>query len=463
MTRARALVGVCVAILLAGRASPARADTSYFGAQTTAAAVHVTLTQEPASSIITASLVDDAMGYAASDFTSGSVSEAVAATAFPGNLVVQGPQLLCSELFPCPAQPPAYPFLADASYPRSKHATANANGQQLGTGPVIVTPLTATATATATANNGSTAGGKSAFLAGTPVGVTVGSSTSVTSVRTTGSTETVQVSSVVNDISIGALLHISSVRASDSIMLNAGHKPVDRPVVVVSGATVAGQSASIDDNGVHVAGHDGPSLSRAVRAHGIDVHTVPSTRHDTRVSGRSQTGGLAIDISYPVSGVPYVPNPLPTLPPPFDQIPHDGVNANGTYVAHITFGTVGAVAALSRQPVFDLGAPPLANPSTPPGSTAHGSAPGTVAGPLPGGSSRTATTPAAPSGPPAVAGAPGGVRGFLDALGRDALEDLYLVLALGTAVLFIGWRTAVVVRFRRRREAAWARPPSRSL
>ena len=63
------------------------------------------------------SLIDDAISYAASDFDSGGQSEALASPAFPGVLVVQGPQLLCSQVFTCPVQPPSYPLLADASPP----------------------------------------------------------------------------------------------------------------------------------------------------------------------------------------------------------------------------------------------------------------------------------------------------------------------------------------------------------
>src|SRR3954449_7590442 len=108
------LLGLAPLLPATGAAS---ADV-FLQAQTTATAVHVTVTQQPASSIITASLLDDAVAYAAADYDSGGSSEALAAPAFPGRLVVQGPQLLCSEVFDCPAAPPAYPLLADASYPR---------------------------------------------------------------------------------------------------------------------------------------------------------------------------------------------------------------------------------------------------------------------------------------------------------------------------------------------------------
>jgi len=61
------LVGAGVFALAPTAAS---AQTFYFEGETTATAVHLTLTQKPSSSIITASLVDDAAAYAASSFDS---------------------------------------------------------------------------------------------------------------------------------------------------------------------------------------------------------------------------------------------------------------------------------------------------------------------------------------------------------------------------------------------------------
>src|SRR3954452_22860780 len=140
-------------------ATDAASADVFLQAQTTATAVHVSVTQQPAGSIITASLLDDAVAYAAGDFDSGGTSEALAAPAFPGRLVVQGPQLLCSEVFSCPAAPPSYPLLADASYPRRSHDRARLGGTAMGSGPFVVTPLTAAATARGDGNDAATSGG----------------------------------------------------------------------------------------------------------------------------------------------------------------------------------------------------------------------------------------------------------------------------------------------------------------
>src|SRR5205807_4052444 len=137
--------------------------------------------------------------------------------------------------------------------------------------------------------------------------------------------------------------------------------PVDHPQVTVTGVTVAGVPAQIDDKGVHVAGQNGPSLTQRVAQQGVDIRTVGTQRNDTTSLARSEATGLIVTFSLPVSGLPYVPNPLPS---PFDAVP--GVNANGTYVGYVTLGAVGAVAGANAQPTFALGGTfPLTSPPVP--------------------------------------------------------------------------------------------------
>ena len=415
---------------VAAFASPARAD-AVFQAQTAATAVHLTLTQQPASSIVTASLVDDATAYAASAFDSSGGSEAQAAAVFPGNLVVQGPALFCSQVFTCPFTPPDYPLLADASYPRRDHAQASADQQPVGSGPLVVSPSSSTATAGADSNTASTATGRTSVLSGTPVAVTVGASSATTRVTTTASGLLTHVESTVSDIDIAGLVHVGAVRAYDDITVPPTGRPVDSPHIVVTGVTVAGVPAQIDERGIHVAGKDGPALTQRVSQQGVDVRLVGVQRTDAGSLARSEATGLAVTFSLPVSGLPYVPNPLPS---PFDQVP--GVNANGTYVGYLTLGAVGAVAGANQQPSFALGGGfPLSTPAST-GSTDNAIADNPVLG-VPG-----ATAPVqAPQVSPPVRF----LRGALDGFTTD-LSRLYAVLALGTAALFIGWRASVAVR-----------------
>ena len=428
---------------------PAAHADLFLQAQTLATAVHVTVTQKPASSLITASLLDDAVSYASSEFDSGNTSEALAAPAFPGNLVVQGPQLLCSQLFSCPVDPPSYPLLADASYPRKSKDTATASGSPTGSGPFVVTPLSAHAVAASGGNEAATQAGGVEMLAGTAGAVNVGASTASTSVQSTNDGLEVTVTAFAHDIDIGGLVHIAGVRAVDSVTLSSGRAPVAKPQITVSGVTVSGHTASIDDKGLHVDGANGPGLSQQVDRHGISIRTVGATHHESKNGSRSDATALAIDVALPVNGVPYIPNPLPPLPPPFDQIPAlPGVNANGVYVAHVTLGAVGAAAGYGTEPAFDLASTPTPAQS---GSKGRTTTNAITAHPPVGGSGFASKLAGPPQSPPAVAASPPGVlRDFVDLLSKGDMESLYLVLAFGTLALFVGWRTAVALRPARR-------------
>ena len=436
LARLSAAAGLAAAGVVTA-APPAHADT-VFQAQTAAAAVHLVLTQQPASSIITAGLVDDAAAYVAGAFDSSGGSEAQAASVFPGNLVVQGPALFCSQVFTCPATPPEYPLLADASYPRRSHAQASADQQSIGQGPFVVTPSTSTASAAGDGNTGQTSAGALSILSGTPVAVTVGASTATTKVASTATSMVTSVESTVSDVDIAGLVHIRSIRATDDITVSATGKPLDHPSVTVTGVTVAGVAAQVDDKGLHVAGQNGPSLTQRVAQQGVDIRTVGAHHDDTSSLARSEATGLIVTFSLPVSGLPYVPNPLPS---PFDQVP--GVNANGTYVGYVTLGAVGAVAGANAEPAFALGG---TFPLTPPGAPATPAAGALADNPVLGAPGVAPIQ--APQRPPQVAE----IRSLLDGFTTD-LADLYAALALGTVMLFGGWRVAVAVRRSRARHS----------
>ena len=422
-------------------AGPATAEASgadvVLQAQTAATALHLTLTQQPASSIITASLVDDAAADTASAFDSTGGSEAQSAAVYPGNLVVQGPALFCTQVFTCPFTPPDYPLLADASYPRRNYAEASSDQPSIGSGPLVVTPSTSVASAGADRNNASTATGATSIMAGTPVAITVGSSSATTRITSAATTLVTHVESTVSNIEIGGLVHVGSVRASDDITVGSSGKPVDAAHITVNNVTVAGVAAQIDERGIHVAGQNGPELTQRVAQQGIDIRTVGTDHTDSGSLARSEATALSLTFSLPVSGVPYIPNPLPS---PFDAVP--GVNANGTYVGYVTIGAVGAVAGANAEPAFALGgAFPLSSvPSAPAGSNAA-----IADNPLLG---LPASTPGAPL---QAGGRVSFVRSVLDGFRTD-LANLYAVLALGTVLLFIGWRASVALR--RHRPAA---------
>jgi len=146
--------------------------------------------------------------------------------------------------------------------------------------------------------------------------------------------------------------------------------------------------------------------------------------------------------------VPYVPNPLPTLPPPFDQVPQlPGVNANGTYLARVTVGAVGAAAGYGQEPSFDLGS--FGTVGKPPAGGATGGSAATGAAGVPGSlGEQLGSGSAVGAAPPPQVAAPqaGGLRGILDGFTSGQIESLYAVVALGAMLLFVGWRGAVLLR-----------------
>jgi hypothetical protein len=302
----------------------------------------------------------------------------------------------------------------------------------------------ADATATADTNSGTTTGGRTSLLAGTPGAVTIGASSAASTVRSTAGSLRLRVESSVSDVSIGGLVTIGSVVARDDIVIDAGKKPVDTPTITVSDVSVAGQRASIDDRGVHVPGADGPSLTHQLDQAGVSIRTVGAHRADTATGARGDATALEIDVQVPVSGVPYVPNPLPQLPPPFDQVPQlPGVNANGTYVARVTLGAVGAAAGIGEEPSFSLGGfGTVPTPAAGGGGGSAASAPTSLGQQLGSSGGSVGAVP-----PPQVA-APqaGGLRGILDGFTSGQLETLYAVVTLGSVIVFVGWRGAAVLR-----------------
>jgi hypothetical protein len=411
--------------------------TSYFSATTTASAIHVSFTQSPAASIITGSLVNDAAGYATSGFASGGGSQAAAAPLYPGTLVVGGPGLLCSDLFTCPVAPPPYPLLADASYPRTPNAHVSTS-EPHSLGKVLsVTPSLATAHAHTGGNAATTSTGRVSMLGGTRLDVSVGSSVATTQTTTHGSVLRVRVRSAVSDIAVGPLLRIGEVRTTDLLTLQPGHAPVDHPHVTIGHVTVAGQAASITRHGIVAAGHPtGSSLATKLVRSGIEVRSLGVNRTDHTNSARSSAGGVEIDFAAPVKGLPYIPNPLSGLPG-LDQVP--GVDLKGTYLGVIQLGGAGAAGALQHQRGL---------PALPPASTT-GRSPDPGAGGHPGTAAVAAVQrPQAAPPSPAVAAPPSAPATLLSGLSRISLMTLYLVLALGTAGLFLGWRGTVGYRRR---------------
>lgn len=401
--------GTLVALLLwcalpssALAAAPSGAPGS-FDLTATAVGIAVQSTQSPASSIVTAGLVDATVAFSSSSLSSYGASETRAAAVYPGDLVAGGPALLCAELFPCPVAPPDYPLLADAVHPTRPSATAPA--------------------ASAEARQWSTSGAASSgdVAEPTPVTIRVGASSASTRLWVDGRGAHALSRSSLHDVSVGPL-HIAALEAVDVIDVSATGAVRDHPRLTVSGVTFAGQAASLDDRGVHVAGQDAALPNQALAQQGLTARLLFTSRQDARGVARSAAAGLHLTFSVPVSGAPQVPG-APSL--------------NRTYLGSVLIGGAGAVVAAAELPALDL--PQL--PPAPSGSASAAVLPGAgplPAAPLPADGSRAPSVSADPAARPAARP----VAYWLPMPDLGAVALLLMVVPLG---LLVVWRASARV------------------
>lgn len=386
----RALAAAAAAAVAGLLVLPAPSDAAQptaYSVTTTGAAVRVLSTQQPAFSIATGDLLDQTLGLVSSTF-GASTSESRAASYYPGDLLAQAGQLVCGQFGPCPVEPPAYPLLAEASWPTVRRATASPAG-----------PLAGTATATAAeAGNAADAAASSTTTGSSAGGLRLGGVTSSTSTEARADGLRVHVFTALHQVSLGPLA-IHELRVWDDVVVPPGGRPRSAPGVAVTGATVAGAPVRL-----------GAAPLPALAAQGLSVR-LPGTES---AGARSGATGVRIDVSLPVRGVGA---PVAGLP-----------SADRTYVGSVVLGQVEVVAA--RDDALDL--PVLPAGSSPSPAVVSPAAPGV---PVPG--ARGAGRPAAAPGP--VTAGPPTSSARLRVLGLDALDlqGVYSALAVG-AVTALG-------------------------
>ena len=416
MRRVAALMPALLPLVLA--LAPVRAAAADDGSSslvfevlTTAVGVSADSTQRPAASIVTGGLVDSTLGYASSAVSSAGASESAAAAFYPGDLVATGPALLCSQFLPCPLTPPAYPLLAQASYPERPTGAADSSS------PV--------GTARASAHEQSTEGSADVSSGAVPgVPVSVGVQTTQTRAWVDAAGAHVRSRTTLHGVAVGPLV-IASLDAADDIDVALSGRVTDRPRVALAGITVAGQAAGIDQDGVHLLGiHQGASVP-ALAAQGIEVRSLGIAKSDAAGAARSTAGGIRVTFTVPVRGVPAV---VPGVP---------GVNRN--YLGSLVIGGVGAAVAVGAPGGPLLSALPAPAPTSlaalllPPAHTAP-TAPGSASAAEPFVSPISAPRMATRSRSP---------------FRQPDLALVALVLAVVPTALLGGWRATVSVRRRR--------------
>lgn len=411
-------LGALLPLLLPGTA---HADPpGVYALTTTAVGIAVQSAQRPSASVVTAGLVDSTAAYATSSLSSSGTAETLAAAYYPGDLVATGPALLCGSFLPCPTAPPAYPLVADASYPTQPSATA-----PVGSG-------TSAGTATATAGQTSTAGRAQAVGASgrTPVPVAVEAGVATTRAWVDAQGAHVRSRSTLHGITAGALA-VAALEATETVDVHPDGSVHDQPRVVLSGVTFAGRAASVDATGVHLVGQDAGLPDRTLAQQGLRVRLVGADRQDLPGAARSAAGGLQLTFSAPVTGVPAAVPGVPTL--------------DRTYLGSVTLGGAGAAVAASSPGGLALPALPAAPAGSSAGLLAASGVPPSAG---PGRSALDGGTPT-PSGapapaPPAVAAPPTPTA----AVGLPDLRTLTLVLAVLPLALLALWRTATHLRWR---------------
>jgi hypothetical protein len=236
---------------------------------------------------------DFSVPQAQSDFGAGGASSADAWGAAPGGaetapelICVFAPAGTCSQ-FPLPGGfPPPYAARAHASYPviESSDAAGLAGntfgGADVGLG-LTAGKIHAEAHETSASAIAGMTDGK--LLGGTPLTISAGSTRTTTSQAFRGNVLVTRAESTVNDITIAGLVKVKSVTTIAEVDNDGVHPPVNKSNVTVGAVTVAGQKASIDNKGIHVAGKGivggilggvGESVSKQLKTLGLTITTV---------------------------------------------------------------------------------------------------------------------------------------------------------------------------------------------
>ena len=140
---------------------------------------------------------------------------------------------------------------------------------------------------------------------------------------------------------VGGLIRIGSLRSVSHVTDDAAGRRAVSATLEVSGVTVGGVPAQITDQGLVVgtpSGASGPlaqqqqaALNDLLRAYDVQVSVLPFEKApDQDGAGVASVGGLLVELSRDVQGLPTVPGPIGDLDP------------NGRYVASILLGVTGA-------------------------------------------------------------------------------------------------------------------------
>jgi hypothetical protein len=300
---AAAAVGMPILVLAA---SPAATSSYVYSANADAAAVEVVFSEPGVSTV---PLVDARYPHAQADLGSPALSRARASVLDPGALVetipsqVRNPPCSNGQCPPGFSGFPDYPFIATAAYPSQPNHDGSVAAQTLG--PLAVGAGTFSAAAQAAASSAESHGDSLRINADA---VVVGhggalASTVGDALQTAGRAE-----SRLSGIELFGVVRIESLVATAQSLAPSGGAARSSGTLSLSGVTVLGRAAAIDQAGVHLVGQ-GTSLSPIVspaqqaldnlQQAGVVIRLLPVSRVDDATRSTYEGQALLVQATTP--------------------------------------------------------------------------------------------------------------------------------------------------------------------
>jgi hypothetical protein len=381
-------------------------------------------------------LIEEDVPFARTNVGGGPVVDALAAPYYPGDLAADLGSLL--QEFGAPALPINDPLLAESKFPVSPGYPAH---KTFGVQPSAATPLVPSifsSTADSSANGGDATGTLSGLsldnLAATPNAgsgltksvtktlqnvlnstaaslVDVGNVSATNNVALTSGAITSTATTDVKAIDIAGLIDIDGL-TSTATATSDGTTGTPTASLHLGQVTVDGQSAYIDDKGVHIpttnpiANSITPAqlqqtVNGTLAQDGISIRVLDPQLTTNAAAATSNAGGLVITISHQFD-IPFIPGE-PTLPA-LPELGAIGLPA-GLYTATttLTFGLAQANVAASNIGSSDTTPPSVTTPTLGTSSLGSGFDSGSTFPSTFGGSTGVVQS-VAPSGPGSAAG-----------------------------------------------------------
>jgi hypothetical protein len=358
-------VGVAALPLVAWSAA-AGADTSLVGynASTLAIGAQFAFNIPGVVPLPNENLIEEDVPFARTNVGGGPVVDALAAPYFPGDIAADLGSLLAT--FGAPALPLNDPLLAESKFPTSPGYPSH---KTFGIVPSAGTPLLPSifsSVANSSANGGDATGTVSdlalsnlSALSSVTNSVTkalglpsagaslidVGNTSANNSVVLGPNAITATSTTQIGAIGIAGLINIAGLTSTASATSD-GVTGTPTATLKLGSVTVDGQSAYIDDKGVHIATSNPStvgitpqqlqhSIDSTLAQDGISIRVLDPVLTTTGPSAKADAGGLVISLSHQID-VPFIPGE-PTIPVP--ALGNVGLPA-GLYTAttSITFG-----------------------------------------------------------------------------------------------------------------------------